>query len=61
MVGTLVYKRKVINSKDGYGRLTVPMEILHYLGVPLGGEVEMLVDPKSPVPSLVVRRALEEA
>ncbi len=60
MSGTLIYKRKVVNSKDGYGRLTLPKEVLQYLDVRLGDPVEMLIDPRSNIPSLIIRRAVEE-
>jgi hypothetical protein len=57
----LEFKRMLIKDRFGYYRMAIPKEIANYLGAKDGGDIALLIDNKAPVPSVVLRLALEEA
>lgn len=54
----LIFRRKLISDNKGYFRLSIPPEIAAFLG---GGQLALLIDRNSPVPSVVLRPDVAEA
>ncbi len=57
----LIFKRKLHVDAEGMGRVSMPKTLCRYLGLQDGGRIAVFVDTKASIPTLILRKDVEEA